>query len=55
MLQRTLDAYRALSDPEQVCVDAALAGTGCEALLAYRPRHRIGKRRFKLCFESAAA
>jgi glutathione S-transferase len=55
MLQRTLDAYRVLSDAERARVDASLAGTGCEALLAYRPRHRLGKRRFKLCFESAAA
>jgi glutathione S-transferase len=55
MLQRTLDAYRSLSDAERARVDASLAGTGCEALLAYRPRHRMGKRRFKLCFESAVA
>ena len=50
MLQRPLDAYRALGDDERQRVDAALAGTGCEALFAYRPRHRLGKRRFKLCF-----
>jgi glutathione S-transferase len=55
MLQRTLDAYRALSDAERARVDASLAGTGCEALLAYQPRHRMGKRRFKLCFESPVA
>ena len=52
MVQRTLDAYRALSDDERVRVDAALAGTGCETLLGYQPRHRLGKRRFKLCFET---
>jgi glutathione S-transferase len=50
MLQRPLDAYRALGDAGRGRVDAALAGTGCEALFAYRPRHRLGKRRFKLCF-----
>ena len=55
MLQRTLDAYRALSEAERARVAASLAGTGCEALLAYQPRHRMGKRRFKLCFESAVA
>ena len=47
----TLDAYGALSDGARTRVDAALAGTGCEDLLAYRPHHRLGKRRFKLCFE----
>jgi glutathione S-transferase len=52
MVQRTLDAVRSLSDAERARVSAALAGTGCEALLAYEPRHRLGKRRFKLCFES---
>lgn len=52
MAQRTLDAYGALSDGDRARVDAALAGTGCEALLAYRPRHRLGKRRFKLVFEA---
>lgn len=51
MVQRSLDAYAALTAPERARVDAALAGTGCEALLAYRPRHRLGKRRFQLCFE----
>jgi hypothetical protein len=27
---------------------AAFAGTGCEALFAYEPRDRLGKRRFQL-------
>ncbi len=44
MVQRPLDAYRALSDAERARVDAALAGTGWEALLACKPRHRMGKR-----------
>jgi glutathione S-transferase len=44
MLQRPLDAYAGLGDSERARVDAALAGTGWEALLAHRPRHRMGKR-----------
>lgn len=51
MLQRTLDVVRALAPDERQAVDAALAGTGCEALLDYTPRHRLGKRDFKLVFE----
>jgi glutathione S-transferase len=50
MLQRPLGAYADLAADERARVDAALAGTGCEALFAYQPRHRLGKRRFKLCF-----
>lgn len=52
MAQRTWDAYAALDAGGRAAVDAALAGTGCEALLAFRPRHRLGKRRFKLVFET---
>ena len=51
MLQRPQDAYRTLEDLERSAVDAALAGTGLEGMLTYRPRHRLGKRRFKLVFE----
>ena len=51
MLQRPQDAYTALGKSERDAVDAALAGTGLEAMLAYRPRHRLGKRQFKLVFE----
>jgi glutathione S-transferase len=46
-------AYRALGAPERAAVDAALAGTGCDALLAYAARHRLGKRSFQLVFEAA--
>jgi len=53
LVQRTLDAYRALDDVGRRTVDAAVAGTGCENLLAYEPRHRLGKREFKLVFENA--
>lgn len=52
MAQRTLDAFRALAAPERERVRAALAGTGCEALLDHGPRQRVGKRRFKLVLES---
>lgn len=53
MLQRTLDAWRALGTAERRAVEHALEGTGCDAALAYNPRHRLGKRDFKLVFESA--
>jgi glutathione S-transferase len=55
MLQRVLDPYRALPEAERQSVDAALAGTGWEAVLQYEPRHRIGKRGFDLCFVDATA
>jgi len=48
MVQRPLDAYQALTPGERTAVDRALAGTGCEALLAHVPRHRVTKRRFKI-------
>jgi glutathione S-transferase len=53
MLQRVWDAAAALSDAERRSVDEALVGSGCEALLSYAPRHRLGKRNYKLVFESA--
>jgi hypothetical protein len=51
MLQRPLDAYRALAARERAAVGAALAGTGLEVWLRHAPRHRLGKRRFQLVFE----
>jgi hypothetical protein len=51
MLQRPLDAYGALSADERRDVDRALAGTGCERLLAHAPRHRLAKRDYQLVFE----
>lgn len=51
MVQRPLDAYRALAAADRAAVDRALAGTGCEALFAYTPRHRLGKRHGTLVFE----
>jgi hypothetical protein len=53
MVQRPLEAYRALSTADRTAVDRALASTGCEALFAYAPRHRLGKRQSALVFESA--
>ncbi len=51
MVQRSLDAYTRLTPAERAAVDAALRGTGCDALFAYAPRHRLGKRDFKVVFE----
>jgi glutathione S-transferase len=51
MSQRPLDAYASLSRAERAEVDDFLTGSGCEALFAYRPRQRLGKRDFKLIFE----
>jgi len=51
MVQRPLDVYRAFTPEQRVAVDRALAGTGCATLLAYTPRHRVGKRRFKIVLE----
>ena len=55
MVQRPLDAYRALQAGERAEVDRALSGTGLEELLAFEPRHRLTKRNFKLAFEQAAS
>ena len=55
MVQRPLDAYRACDADARARVDRALAGTGCEPLLAYSPRHRLGKRGDALAFEAPAA
>lgn len=53
MVQRSLDAYRALSAPDRAKVDAAVAGTGFEPLLALRPRHRLSKQRYELAWSGA--
>jgi len=50
MVQRPLDAYRALGTTEQANVRRALQGTGLLALLELRARYRLGKRAFKLAF-----
>ena len=51
MVQRVLDAFHALAPTERARVEHALYGTGCEALLAYRPRHRVLRKPFKLHLE----
>jgi glutathione S-transferase len=51
MVQRPLDAYAALAERERARVDSALARTGWGALLACRPRHRMGKRGNDLALE----
>jgi glutathione S-transferase len=53
MIQRPLDAYAALDETQRAQVDAALSGTGWEALFACRPRHRMGKANNELVLESA--
>ncbi len=51
MVQRPLDQYRRLSASERALVDRTLAGTGCEVLFDYVPRHRLGKRQCKVIIE----
>jgi glutathione S-transferase len=51
MVQRVQDAYGKLPAGGRAAVDRALAGTGCDALFAYRPRHRVVRRPFKLFLE----
>jgi glutathione S-transferase len=48
MLQRPLDAYHALDAASRASVEDALAGSGSDTLLAYRPRHRLEKRNYRL-------
>ena len=50
---RLFDAMAELDEAARNRVEAALAGTGCEPLAQYRPRHRIIKRKFKLAFENS--
>jgi len=52
-VQQVLDVYRGLDRADRERVDAALAGTGWPELLAYEPRHRLGKQGFKLVFEQS--
>jgi glutathione S-transferase len=53
MVQRVLEAHRALDATARAAVDAALAGTGWEPLLAFTPRHRVERRPFKLHLATA--
>ena len=48
----TLEETSDIADAgERAAVEAALAGTGLEAWLAYEPRQRLAKRSFQLVFE----
>lgn len=51
MVQRPIDAYQALTTDQRAAVDGALAGTGCEDLLRFQPRHRVHKRGFELALD----
>jgi glutathione S-transferase len=53
MLQRPRDAAVDLDAAARASVGAALAGTDLDAWLSYAPRHRLGKRRFRLVLEEA--
>lgn len=48
LVQRVLGDYGALDAEARERVDASLAGTGWEAVLAHEPRHRVEKRGFEL-------
>jgi len=48
LVRRVLDDYRVLDGGARARVDAAVAGTGWEAVLAFQPRHREIKRGFDL-------
>ena len=52
LVQRVLDEYTALDPAARKPVDEAVAGSGWDAVLAHRPRHRLAKRDFKLVFET---
>ena len=54
MVQRVVDRFAALPDRQRGAVEEALAGTGWEPLLAWRPRHRVERRPFKLYLAAAA-
>lgn len=48
MVQRPLDAYLALSSSDRARVDAALDGTGWDAVLSLRPRRRVTKHGYQV-------
>lgn len=55
MVQRVLDQYLALSDADRARVDAVLAGTGWEPLLALRPRRRVTKDGYQVVWADTPA
>jgi len=44
--------YNGFRDGDRARVDDVLGGTGWEEVLAYTPRHRLRKEKFKLVFEA---
>lgn len=48
MVQRAREAWLGLAQAERSAVERALDRTGCEALLACAPRHRVVRRPFRL-------
>ena len=51
MVQRVLAAHGALGEAGRAAVAGAVAGTGCEAVLAHVPRHRVVRRPYQLFLE----
>jgi hypothetical protein len=47
-VQRCRAVHGALAATDRRTVDRALAGTGCETLFAYTPRHEVARRPFRL-------
>jgi glutathione S-transferase len=54
MLQRVLDAASTLTADDRLLVESAIEGTGWEPVLAYVPRHRVGKRANDLVWTDVA-
>jgi glutathione S-transferase len=48
MVQRVRDAWLGLEPAGAAAVGRAVAGTGCDAIVDYAPRHRVVRRPFKL-------
>jgi glutathione S-transferase len=53
MVQRPLDAYRALDESGRASVDRVLAGTGWEAILTLDPQHRVEKHDYQVVWSNA--
>jgi len=51
MVQRVVDAYRALSAADRAAVDAEFSQTGVTELLAYLPRWRVRRNPCRLMLE----
>lgn len=55
MAQRCRAVHGGLGASDRRTVDQALAGTGCEALFSYIPRHEVARRPFRLFLERSRA